>query len=45
LAGIGIGIKLFSQRVHPDLKRVLELRAVIEKSYPNALQSLETLKI
>jgi hypothetical protein len=31
--------------IHPDIKKILQLRNLIEKSYPNALQSLETLKI
>jgi hypothetical protein len=41
LFGAYIGSKLFmSKGLSPDVKKVLQLRGLIEKSYPNALQSL-----
>jgi hypothetical protein len=41
LIGAYIGSKVFmSKGLSPDIKKVLQLRGLIEKSYPNALQSL-----
>lgn len=45
LTVLGIAVKLVSQRIHPDMRKVLQLRSTIEKSYPLALHSLETLNI
>ena len=41
MIGAFVGSKLFMNKgLHPDVKRVLQLRSLIEKSYPNALKSL-----
>ncbi len=45
LISVFISSKVFMKSVHPDIRKVSQLRTLIEKSYPNSLQSLETLKI
>jgi hypothetical protein len=45
LTGLALSLGYLSKRQHPDFRKVIQLRTVIEKSYPRALQSLESLKI
>lgn len=40
LTGFALALGYLSKRQHPDLRRVILLRSVIEKSYTRALQSL-----